>query len=67
MDSLDLPTHQLILDELALNLAGDINNIPSPRSKIRSLFAQTATSSKVTTGTKLFLVSWPRLRYWNRS
>ncbi|PWY97959.1 hypothetical protein BCV70DRAFT_202448 [Testicularia cyperi] len=55
MDSLDLPTHQLILDELALNLAGDIDNVPSARSRVRSLFAQTATSSKVTTGSKLFL------------
>lgn len=55
MDSLDLPTHQLILDGLALNLAQDIANIPSARSRIRSLFDQRATTSKVTTGSKLFL------------
>ncbi|GAC94301.1 hypothetical protein PHSY_001872 [Pseudozyma hubeiensis SY62] len=55
MDSLDLPTHQLILDGLALNLAEDIANVPSARSKVRSVFAQSATTSKVTTGSKLFL------------
>ncbi|KAF6767202.1 Phosphatidylinositol 3-/4-kinase, catalytic domain protein [Kalmanozyma brasiliensis GHG001] len=55
MDSLDLPTHQLILDGLALNLAEDIANVPSARARVRVLFAQTATSSKVTTGSKLFL------------
>ena len=55
MDSLDLPTHQLILDSLALNLAEDIANVPSARSQVRSLFAQSATTSRVTTGSKLFL------------
>nr|CDI56699.1 related to phosphatidylinositol-4-kinase [Melanopsichium pennsylvanicum 4] len=55
MDSLDLPTHQLILDGLAQNLAHDISNIPSARSHVRSLFAQTATTSKVTVGSKPFL------------
>ncbi|CDU24347.1 related to phosphatidylinositol-4-kinase [Sporisorium scitamineum] len=55
MDSLDLPTHQLILDSLALNLAEDIANVPFARSHVRSLFAQSATTSKVTTGSKLFL------------
>ena len=55
MDSLDLPTHQLILDGLALNLAEDIANVPSARSRVRSLFAQSATTSKVTTGSKPFL------------
>lgn len=55
MDSLDLPTHQLILDGLALNLAEDIANVPSARARVRSLFAQSATTSKVTTGSKLFL------------
>lgn len=55
MDSLDLPTHQLILDALALNLAENIANVPSSRSKVRSVFAQSATTSKVTTGSKLYL------------
>ncbi|SPO31551.1 related to phosphatidylinositol-4-kinase [Ustilago trichophora] len=55
MDSLDLPTHQLILDGLALNLAEDIANVPSARSHVRSLFAQSATTSKVTTASTLFL------------
>lgn len=54
MDSLDIPTHQLILDSLALNLAEDIANVPSARSRVRSLFAQSATSSKVTTSTRAF-------------
>ncbi|KAJ1021530.1 hypothetical protein NDA13_005568 [Ustilago tritici] len=55
MDSLDLPTHQLILDDLALNLAQDIANIPSAHSRVRSLFDQRATTSRVTTGSKPFL------------
>ncbi len=53
MDALDLPTHQLILDSLALNLAQDIANIPSARSHVRSLFANSATTSKVTTNSNL--------------
>ena len=51
MDSLDLPTHQLILDALALNLAENIANVPSARSKVRSVFAQSATTSKVSAHT----------------
>lgn len=55
MDSLDLPTHQLILDELALNLASDIHNVPSPQKHVSSIFATAATSSKVKTATTSFL------------
>lgn len=55
MDALDLPTHQLILDSLALNLAEDIANVPSARSHVRSLFANSATTSKVTTNANPFL------------
>ncbi|SPO37665.1 related to phosphatidylinositol-4-kinase [Pseudozyma flocculosa] len=53
MDSLDLPTHQLILDDLAVNLASDIDRIPAGSAHVRSLFGlgagAAATSSRVKT------------------
>ncbi|KAN0064997.1 Phosphatidylinositol 4-kinase stt4 [Thecaphora frezii] len=57
MDSLDLSTHQLILDDLAANLAADIHNVPLTDAHVQAAFGPDATSSKVKTSSARYLSS----------
>ncbi|CEH18841.1 related to phosphatidylinositol-4-kinase [Ceraceosorus bombacis] len=55
MDSLDLPTHQLILDELALNLADHVSAGKLDPSEPATVFFANASSSKSKTSSGIHL------------